>query len=374
MFKKLFRFKRKQHDLAVRSSAPKKSMDSASTAILSRQFPPLESRVDSPSDLLNVVGNPSTVKNEPVTSNDATQSNEKPLYQLAIRNIASPITIELTPIVTQNEISVTEADSQHAMNLDTSREDKTLIEKVMADRAEFERLKQQILEFEQEKQMWDEKFKLYEEQEKQLKSIIHKNNLQIEKLQYRHVMTQRRSEQAQQLSEQAQQRSEQAEQRSEQAQQLLEQAQQILEQAQLRSEQAQLCSEQAQQRSEPAQQRSEPAQLPHLTRPFNHEEAGIYGSSNGNYEEGSIEEVNLQDYGEYQHRMEYAKDVNRYRESQRYQQYSPEYYEEYRKRYVYPYSHPRTRATPSYEQFHHYQQRRRSYHVEQHSYPPYYFN
>ncbi|KAI8382394.1 hypothetical protein BD560DRAFT_444302 [Blakeslea trispora] len=173
---------------------------SASAILLSRQFPPLHSRVDSPSDVLNIVGYPFTVKNKPVTPDHVILSNEKPEYQLAVRNIASPVTVYLPPIEDQNQIkvtAVTEADSQHALLLNTSREEKTLVEIAIPGEPELDRLHQKILEFEHEREIWHQKLQGYIDREEQMKRVIHQNQIRIYQLQQDQKLIRRRSSQTQ---------------------------------------------------------------------------------------------------------------------------------------------------------------------------------
>ncbi|KAI8086883.1 uncharacterized protein B0P05DRAFT_532762 [Gilbertella persicaria] len=186
MLKKIFSSKRKHQDSGTRHTMSRISMDPASAAILTRHFSPLSSRVKSPSDLLDIIGYPVTsVKNNSPSPSGQTQSKSEektsPQYRLIIRNNATPNTPSSA------------SDSQSIVLLETSREDKTLVElgihtteqctaELSLDNAELERLHQKILEFEHEREVWHQKFQDYAEREEQMKKIIQENQVQINQL------------------------------------------------------------------------------------------------------------------------------------------------------------------------------------------------
>ncbi|KAL9559544.1 hypothetical protein MBANPS3_000370 [Mucor bainieri] len=183
-----------------------------SAAILSRHFSPLSSRAKSPSDLLDIVGYPlatttanyhkfsqsspdlSTPLNEQdensitITSPNVTTSAtiaaagdtkapivNQPTYRLTIRNMTTPLsTSTSSPDLTRDQLL-----------LETSREDKTLVEKEALDHTlEVYRLQQKLLEFENEREAWHQKLRGYIEREEQMRKIIKESQLQINQLKY----------------------------------------------------------------------------------------------------------------------------------------------------------------------------------------------
>jgi len=69
--------------------------------------------------------------------------------------------------------------------LETSREDKTLVEKEALDHTlEVYRLQQKLLEFENEREAWHQKLRGYIEREEQMRKIIKESQLQINQLKY----------------------------------------------------------------------------------------------------------------------------------------------------------------------------------------------
>lgn len=130
MFTKIFNQKRKRQEPG-RHNTSKITMDPASTAILSRHFSPLSSRAKSPSDLLDIVGYPfitnKYTQSSPelilystplqLTNNDNNQPQEDNTtrQRLTIRNNTTP---PLQPPDTNHDLLL----------LETSREDKTLVE------------------------------------------------------------------------------------------------------------------------------------------------------------------------------------------------------------------------------------------------------
>ncbi len=132
MFNKIFNQKRKRQEPG-RHNTSKITMDPASTAILSRHFSPLSSRAKSPSDLLDIVGYPFITSkftqsspelilySTPLQTNNNNQNNEEVdnnRQRLTIRNNTTPSPMEsLSPDINHD-----------LLLLETSREDKTLIE------------------------------------------------------------------------------------------------------------------------------------------------------------------------------------------------------------------------------------------------------
>lgn len=158
MLKKIFSQKRKsrQDNVGNRHTTSRITLDPASAAILSKPFMPLDSRAMSPSDLLDSVGHPMIVPNFRHSSPDLSiySNNSKVTLQepkkknklnssLKVRNLTeSPPPLQSTttqkdqiPVSEQQQssnfskISVTPTkSSQSALLLETSREDKTLVE------------------------------------------------------------------------------------------------------------------------------------------------------------------------------------------------------------------------------------------------------
>ncbi|KAL0144323.1 hypothetical protein V8B55DRAFT_1485549 [Mucor lusitanicus] len=210
MLKKIFNPKRKRQEPG-RHNTNKITLDPASAAILSRHFSPLSSRAKSPSDLLDIVGYPlaantahyhkfsqsspdlSTPLNEQdensktITSPNAitaataaggdtkTPTVSEPTYRLTIRNMTTPLsTSTSSPDLTRDQLL-----------LETSREDKTLVEKEALDHTlEVYRLQQKLLEFENEREAWLQKLRGYIEREEQMRKIIKESQLQINQLKY----------------------------------------------------------------------------------------------------------------------------------------------------------------------------------------------
>lgn len=210
MLKKIFNPKRKRQEPG-RHNTNKITLDPASAAILSRHFSPLSSRAKSPSDLLDIVGYPlatntanyhkfsqsspalSTPLNEQdensititspnvTTAATATGGNTKtpivtePTYRLTIRNMTTPLsTSTSSPDLNRDQLL-----------LETSREDKTLVEKEALDHTlEVYRLQQKLLEFENERELWHQKLRGYIEREEQMRKIIKESQLQINQLKY----------------------------------------------------------------------------------------------------------------------------------------------------------------------------------------------
>jgi hypothetical protein len=125
MFKKIFNPKRKRQEPPGRHNTNKITFDPASAAILNRHFSPLSSRAMSPSDVLDIVGYPLIQNNDyssflsplsPKTPFKAMQEVASPpqSYRLTIQNNTTP-----SPLPNQQSILL----------LETSREDKTLVEK-----------------------------------------------------------------------------------------------------------------------------------------------------------------------------------------------------------------------------------------------------
>lgn len=210
MLKKIFNPKRKRQEPG-RHNTNKITLDPASAAILSRHFSPLSSRAKSPSDLLDIVGYPlattttnyhkfsqswpdlSTPLNEhdensiiitsPNTATTTTIAGEsttaptatEPAYRLTIRNMTTPLsTSSSSPDLTRDQLL-----------LETSREDKTLVEKDALDHTlEVYHLQQKLLEFENEREAWHQKLRGYIEREEQMRKIIKESQLQINQLKY----------------------------------------------------------------------------------------------------------------------------------------------------------------------------------------------
>ncbi|GAA5805042.1 hypothetical protein HPULCUR_010555 [Helicostylum pulchrum] len=167
MLKKIFSTKRKQDP--GRHNTSKITMDPASAAILTRHFSPLSCRAKSPSDLLDIVGYPTTALFSPVLYPTPFQHEENQRQRLTIRNNTTP--------------------NHDTLLLETSREDKTLVEEqvqeVVEDLTTLEviRLHQKLIEFEQERELWQEKLQGYIEREEHMRKIIQENQEQLNQLQ-----------------------------------------------------------------------------------------------------------------------------------------------------------------------------------------------
>lgn len=133
MFKKIFHPKRKRQEPSRRPNTNKITFDPASAAILNRHFSPLSSRAKSPSDVLDIVGFPLIQNNNEYSSFFSPSSPETPFkateqvaspsqqrYRLTIRNNMTP-----SPVPKQQ---------QSILLLETSREDKTLVERGMTNK------------------------------------------------------------------------------------------------------------------------------------------------------------------------------------------------------------------------------------------------
>lgn len=207
MLKKIFNPKRKRQEPG-RHNTSKITMDPVSTAILSRHFSPLSSRAKSPSDLLDIVGYPfmsnQFSRSSPelilystplqLTDNNNEQSQQQQQYQqqqpevtnrrLTIRNNSTP-----SPIPSTTPSPRTSHDLQL---LETSREDKTLVEEekrkeqeeLLLDetKREMYRLHKRLLDFERERKVWKQKLQEYIYREEQMRQIIHENQAQIHQL------------------------------------------------------------------------------------------------------------------------------------------------------------------------------------------------
>ncbi|KAG2234359.1 hypothetical protein INT48_007226, partial [Thamnidium elegans] len=160
MLKKIFSTKRKQDP--GRHNTSKITMDPASTAILTRHFSPLSCRAKSPSDLLDIVGYPTTVLFSPILYPTPLQHEENQRQRLTIRNNTTP--------------------NHDTLLLETSREDKTLVEEDLTTQ-EVIRLHQKLIEFEQERELWQEKLQGYIEREEHMRKIIQENQEQLNQLQ-----------------------------------------------------------------------------------------------------------------------------------------------------------------------------------------------
>lgn len=142
MLKKIFNPKRKRQEPG-RHNTSKITMDPVSTAILSRHFSPLSSRAKSPSDLLDIVGYPlmsnqfsrsspelilySTPLQLTVNNNEQSQQPEVVTNRrLTIRNNSTPSPIPSTS--TTSTTTPSPRTSHDLQLLETSREDKTLVE------------------------------------------------------------------------------------------------------------------------------------------------------------------------------------------------------------------------------------------------------
>lgn len=158
MLKKLF-YKRKRQE-TKRHNTSKITMDAASIAILTRHFSPLSCRAKSPSDLLDIVGYPHhSIVFSPVF-NSTPVIQEEPV--LTIRNNTTP---------------------QEILLLETSREDKTLVEDITSPTdQQLNLLKQRLLKFEQEREGWRQKILAYMQREEQLRKIIRENQARIKQL------------------------------------------------------------------------------------------------------------------------------------------------------------------------------------------------
>lgn len=220
MLKKIFNPKRKRQEPG-RHNTNKITLDPASAAILSRHFSPLSSRAKSPSDLLDIVGYPlaATTINyhkfsqsspelvTPLNEDDANSITittattapaiaSEPTYRLTIRNMTTPLSSSASsPDLTKDQLL-----------LETSREDKTLVEKdfgmkslnlqltkhlipppshIIIDYSmEVHLLQQKLLEFENEREAWNQKLRGYIEREEQMRKIIQESQLQINQLKY----------------------------------------------------------------------------------------------------------------------------------------------------------------------------------------------
>lgn len=166
MLKKLFNKRKRQEP--KRHNTSKITMDAASIAILTRHFSPLSCRAKSPSDLLDIVGFPHSIVFSPAFINstpvkEAETEHVEPI--LTIRNNTTP---------------------QEILLLETSREDKTLVEEEKKSTSSMDqqlnKLKQRLIKFEQEREHWKLKLQAYMYREEQLRNIIHKNQERIKQL------------------------------------------------------------------------------------------------------------------------------------------------------------------------------------------------
>ncbi|CEP09264.1 hypothetical protein [Parasitella parasitica] len=202
MLKKIFNTKRKRQEPG-RHNTNKITLDPASATILSRHFSPLSLRAKSPSDLLDIVGFPLAASNVNFqkfsqSSPDLTTSlndddgnsitttpavtitaSSEPTYRLTIRNMTTPLSSSApaSPDLTKDQL------------LETSREDKTLVERDFDHSMEVYRLRQKLLEFENEREAWNYKLRGYIEREEQMRKIIQLNQLQINQLKYGYSIT-----------------------------------------------------------------------------------------------------------------------------------------------------------------------------------------
>ncbi|KAG1054748.1 hypothetical protein G6F43_003248 [Rhizopus delemar] len=127
-------------------------MDQASLAILNRHFSPLSIRVKSPSDLLDAVGYP----------------------KLTIRNLVTP--------------SSSSSSSPPPSSLPPQPArlvEKTLIEQQpLIHEEELYRLNKKLIEFEHERNIWQQKLNAYRLREERLRKMIEDNQAEINQLLY----------------------------------------------------------------------------------------------------------------------------------------------------------------------------------------------
>ncbi|KAI9348885.1 hypothetical protein BD770DRAFT_395172, partial [Pilaira anomala] len=153
MLTKLFSTKKKQDP--GRHNLNKITMDAASVAILSRHFSPLSCRAKSPSDLLDIVGYPTTttvlfspilyrtplgLDESQVQEEEEEEEEQEEELRLTIRNNTTP--------------------NHDRLLLETSREDKTLVEEDLTTQ-EVIRLHQKLIEFEKERERWQKRLQGY---------------------------------------------------------------------------------------------------------------------------------------------------------------------------------------------------------------------
>lgn len=151
MFKKIFKCK-KNKNKPTKKENTKITMDQASLAILNRHFSPLSIRVKSPSDLLDVVGYP----------------------KLTIRNLVTP--------------SSSSSSSPPPSSLPPQPArlvEKTLIEQQpLIHEEELYRLNKKLIEFEHERNIWQQKLNAYRLREERLRKMIEDNQAEINQLLY----------------------------------------------------------------------------------------------------------------------------------------------------------------------------------------------
>lgn len=169
MLKKFF-YKRKRQE-PKRHNASKITMDAASIAILTRHFSPLSCRAKSPSDLLDIVGYPHTL-----VFHTSLPPTITPLVEPTV-SPPSPAEEEPVRLTVRNRTMTPQA----LLLLETSREDKTLVEEDKMD-AQLEALKQRLIQFEQEREGWKDKLRVYIQREEQLRKIIRENQAKIQQL------------------------------------------------------------------------------------------------------------------------------------------------------------------------------------------------
>ncbi|KAI7893368.1 uncharacterized protein EV154DRAFT_501791 [Mucor mucedo] len=189
MLKKFF-YKRKRQE-PKRHNTSKITMDAASIAILTRHFSPLSCRAKSPSDLLDIVGYPHSIVFSPVFQSATPAAITAPVAATAAA--AGPITTAeesvRLPVAVPKQVRLTVRNAltpQEVILLETSREDKTLVEERDGMDEQLEALKQRLNQFEEEREGWRIKLRVYMQREEQLRKIIRENQARIKQLSNRY--------------------------------------------------------------------------------------------------------------------------------------------------------------------------------------------